>query len=57
MKLAEDWSLESIRQLTWGDFVKVRSWDKRMNAWYVAVSARTLAAATLIFRASQPPDA
>jgi len=57
VKLAEDWSLESIHQLAWADFVKVRSWDKRMNAWYVAFSARTLDAMTLIFKASQPPDA
>src|SRR4051812_32116259 len=35
VKLAHDWSLQSIHQLTWGDFLKVRSWDKRMNAWYV----------------------
>jgi hypothetical protein len=32
VKLAEDWSLESIHQLPWSEFVKVRSWDKRMNA-------------------------
>jgi hypothetical protein len=49
VKLAEDWSLESIHQLTWIDFVRVRSWDKRMNAWYVGVSGRSLGAATLIF--------
>jgi hypothetical protein len=48
VKLAEDWSLESIHQLAWNDFVKVRSWDKLMNAWYVAISKRTLGAAQLI---------
>lgn len=48
VKLAEDWSLESIHQLAWNDFVKVRSWDKRMNAWYIAISRRTLRAAQLI---------
>jgi hypothetical protein len=57
VKLAEDWALESIHQLAWVDFVKVRSWDKRMNAWYVAISARTLGTATLIFKASPSPDA
>ncbi len=50
VKLAEDWSLQSIHQLSWADFVKVRSWDKRMNAWYVAISSRTLNAAKLIFK-------
>jgi len=53
VKLAEDWSLESIHQLSWADFVKVRSWDKRMNAWYVGISARTLGAAALVFK-SEP---
>lgn len=50
-KLAEDWSLESIHQLGWNDFVKVRSWDKRMNAWYVSISKRTMAKARLIYQA------
>jgi hypothetical protein len=49
VKLAEDWSLESIYQLSWGNFVKARSWDKRMNAWYVAFNKRALAASTTIF--------
>ena len=50
VKLAEDWTLESIHQLSWKDFLKVRSWDKRMNAWYVAISARNLGVATQIFK-------
>jgi hypothetical protein len=49
VRLSEDWSLKSIHQLTWADFVKVRSWDKRMKAWYVGISARTLGTATVIF--------
>jgi hypothetical protein len=52
VRLAEDWSLESIHQLPWAEFVKVRSWDKRMNAWYVGISGRTLGVATPIFDAS-----
>lgn len=54
VRLAGDWSLESIRQLAWADFVKVRSWDKRMNAWYVAVSSRALEAAKPIYQAPKP---
>lgn len=50
VKLAKDWSLESIYQLSWADFLKARSWDKRMSAWYVGISARTLGVATLIFK-------
>jgi hypothetical protein len=52
VKLAENWSLESIHQLPWAEFVKVRSWDKRMNAWYVGISGRTLGVAVPIFKAS-----
>ena len=48
--LAEDWSLESIHQLTWDDFMKFRSWDTRMSAWYVAISKRTLGTAQLIYQ-------
>jgi hypothetical protein len=40
-----DWSLESIHQFAWNEFAKVHSWEKRMNAWYVAISRRTLGAA------------
>jgi len=49
VRLSEDWSLRSIHQLTWSTFRDVRSWDKRMSAWYVAISGRALAAATVIF--------
>ena len=53
VKLAEDWSLESIYQLSWIKFTKVRSWDKRMNAWYVGISSRTLGDAKLIYQAAK----
>lgn len=46
--LTENWKLKSIHQLTWDVFCEVRSWDKRMNAWYVPISGRTLSAATTI---------
>lgn len=51
VKLAEDWSLKSIHQMSWADFVKVRSWDKRMNAWYVSISARALGEGQMLFNA------
>lgn len=43
--LDDDWSLKAIYEFDWDLFVKVRSWDIRMNAWYVGASARTLAQA------------
>lgn len=53
VRLSEAWGLESIHQLTWEALRYVRSWDKRMNAWYVAISGRALAAATVVFKAER----
>ena len=52
VKLAEDWSLESIHQLSWTQFTEARSWDKRMNAWYIAFSKRALARGTMVYHAT-----
>jgi len=56
VKLAKDWSLASIHEMPWSGFVEVRSWDKRMNAWYVGLSSRALAAAKLVYRACATAD-
>lgn len=48
-KLGPDWALRAIYQLSWADFVKVRSWDRRMNAWYVGCSNSTLHRAIQVF--------
>ena len=53
VRLSDSWSLDSIHQLSWSKFVTVRSWDKRMKAWYVAISSRVLSDATLIFSAGK----
>lgn len=50
VKLTKDWVLGSIHQLSWAQFVEARSWDKRMNAWYVAFNKRALPDSTLVFR-------
>ena len=42
VKLAQDFSLEALYQFSWEQFLKIRSWDKRMNAWYVPVSKNRL---------------
>lgn len=49
VKLTSDWVLESIHQLSWPEFVAARSWDKRMNAWYVAFNERALSHGKKIF--------
>jgi hypothetical protein len=45
VQLNNDWTLQAIYEFDWPTFVKCRSWDKRMNAWYVGLAARTLAQA------------
>lgn len=57
VRLNEDWSLESIHQLSWQQFVKFRLWDKRMKAWYVGCSEKTLSKAILIYQAPRAQDA
>jgi hypothetical protein len=47
-QLDDQWRIRTINQLTWKDFVSVRSWDKRMNAWYVSCSVRTLRKAQVV---------
>lgn len=49
VRLSESWRLKSIYQFDWDSFLKIRSWDKRMNAWYVSISGKTLNRAKLIF--------
>ena len=40
VKLNDKWDLEQIFQLEWRQFLTVRAWDKRMNAWYVPYTSR-----------------
>lgn len=43
VRLNSDWTLGSIYEFGWPTFVRCRSWDKRMNAWYLGLAAKTLA--------------
>ena len=45
VKINPDWTLDAIYEFDWKTFVACRSWDKRMNAWYVGFAAKTLARA------------
>lgn len=42
IKLDSKLMLSQIFQYTWNDFINVRSWDKRMSAWYVGCSNKNL---------------
>lgn len=52
VRIDQDWQLIAIYEFDWRTFCEVRSWDSRMNAWYVGLAAKTLAKATLF----QPPS-
>jgi hypothetical protein len=52
VRLSDSWALRSIHQLSWGGFLDVRSWDKRMNASYVPISSKALSRATVMFETS-----
>jgi hypothetical protein len=45
VQLNEDWTLKAIWEFDWATFIACRSWDSRMNAWYVGLAAKTLAQA------------
>ena len=45
VKMDRDWSLQAIYEFSWKTFVECRSWDRRMNAWYLGAAAKTLARA------------
>ena len=50
VRLNDDLSLRSIHRFSWEQFVKARSWDKRMNAWYLGSSARVMSCGEEVFR-------
>ncbi|MFC5698360.1 hypothetical protein ACFPU0_22765 [Pseudomonas sp. GCM10022186] len=45
----DEFSLERIIELDWEQFCTVRSWDVRMNAWYIARSHRALSIGRQIY--------
>lgn len=46
--LSERYELKSIHRFSWEDFIKARSWDIRMNAWYIPISDKKLSLAEKI---------
>lgn len=46
VRIDPEWRLICIHEFDWKTFCEVRSWDTRMNAWYVGLAAKTLARAT-----------
>jgi len=42
--------LNGVYRYTWDEFLKLRAWDKRMNAWYVPMSQKNLSQAEELFK-------
>jgi len=42
VRLNQALEVEAIYRLSWEQFVQVRQWDRRMNAWYVGISRKSL---------------
>lgn len=40
--LNDDYELESLHCFSWKQFLKVRQWDKTMNAWYIPKTIKAL---------------
>jgi hypothetical protein len=49
-QLSDGLTLKNIYEFSWQQFVKVRSWDKRMNAWYIGCSTKNLEKASKIIK-------
>lgn len=49
VKLDTSYKLYAIYRYSWEEFVRIRAWDKRMNAWYLPLSKRNLNMAEIIF--------
>jgi hypothetical protein len=52
VRLTQSLELEAIYRLSWVQFVQVRQWDRRMNAWYVGISRKSLAVGQAVISAS-----
>jgi len=49
VKLDTNYKLYAIYRYSWEGFVRIRAWDKRMNAWYLPLSKKNLNMAEIIF--------
>lgn len=49
VKLSSSYQLESIYLFSWAEFLNVRAWDKRMNAWYIPFSFSKLSIGKQLF--------
>ena len=50
VKLSLDFTLDALYRFSWQQFLKIRAWDKRMNAWYVPISKSRLIVGECLYR-------
>lgn len=55
-RLNDNWSLASIHKFSWQDFINMRSWDKRMNAWYLPCTTKSLSPKFAVYKAQELQD-
>ncbi len=48
VRLGKEMTVESIHEFTWLEFLGARCWDKRMSAWYVPISVKSMTKSTRI---------
>jgi hypothetical protein len=49
VRLDERYQLDAIYRFSWERFLKLRAWDKRMNAWYLPLSSKNLKQGEALF--------
>ena len=54
VKLNTNYQLSAIYRYSWEEFVRIRAWDKRMNAWYLPLSKKKLDIAEVILNKDMP---
>ena len=54
VKLNTNYQLSAIYRYSWEEFVRIRAWDKRMNAWYLPLSKKNLDIAEVILNKDMP---
>jgi len=53
-KLDTNYQLFAIYRYPWDDFIRLRAWDRRMNAWYLPLSKKNLDTAEIILNKDMP---
>jgi len=53
-RLDTNYQLFAIYRYPWDDFIRLRAWDRRMNAWYLPLSKKNLDVAEVILNKDMP---